>query len=184
MYKWNHTTLSYLDVTAGRDQQRVVWGEVKVSHPAAVERVHGIFAIPRTNLQQRAILDTPDLLVDSHILINVKYVSYWLTTNKGAGKINTFCTSYSLYRQLEFAQMETSMEFWSCSNRWLCTGGGESQHLSLLLDFSKIRSHITNQIVSMATMQGYEFMKFMMKLSGYSVIKKEMKLVCRHTVWI
>ena len=53
--------LSYLDVAASRDQERVVWGEVQAGHPAAVERVHAIFTVPRTDLQQGAIFDAPQL---------------------------------------------------------------------------------------------------------------------------
>lgn len=52
---------TYLDVAAGRDQKRVVWGEVQVGHPAPVERVHAVFTLPGANLQQRPIFDVPEL---------------------------------------------------------------------------------------------------------------------------
>lgn len=48
-----------LDVAASRDQERVVWGEVQVGHPAAVERIHAVFTVPRTDLEQRAVFDAP-----------------------------------------------------------------------------------------------------------------------------
>lgn len=52
---------SDLNVTSGRDQQRVVGGEVQVGHPASVQRFHAVLALSGANLQQGAVVDVPEL---------------------------------------------------------------------------------------------------------------------------
>lgn len=53
--------LAYLDVAPRGDQKRVVSGEVQVRHPASMQRVHAVLAVPGTDFQQGAVLDAPEL---------------------------------------------------------------------------------------------------------------------------
>lgn len=92
----NVCVLTYLDVAAGRDQKRVVRGEVQVGHPAPVERVHTVFTLPGANLQQRPVLDVPELRwTDKHYKPHTKWMS---PINKGVtlGLFNTQDPTYRL----------------------------------------------------------------------------------------